>query len=246
MGVPEKLALTLFLIVAAVTLPWAASAALVVGSIAARSLVPALRPVTATRFWKSLLVLSLLVAVMTALNALLIRTGEPVAQLGPFRFFSGGLEFGLVTGFRLLLIACAFLVLFGSTKIQELAHTLNTMGMPSAVATTMLLALHFLDHLPERINQIFIAQESRGAPVRAHFFARVRSFLLLLRPLVLSSIVESVERGTALELRGFHSGLALRPAARLPAQGRRSGLAVAFVVLSILAVIYRVSVWLMP
>ena len=242
MGVREKLAFTLFLIVAAVALPWAASAGLVVATLTARSLVPALRPITRSRFWRGFLVLTLLVAVMTLLNGVLIRSGPPIAQLGPLTIYSGGVEFGLVTGFRLLLIATAFLVLFGSTRIAQLADSLNTMGLPSPVTTTMLLAVHFLDHLPERIRQIFIAQESRGAPVRGHFLSRARSFLLVLRPLVLSSIVESVERGTALELRGFHSGVALRPAGAL--QRRFSALTVVFLVLSLLAALYPILAWL--
>ena len=242
MGVREKLAFTLFLIVGAVALPWQASAGLVVATLAGRSLVAGLRPITPSRFWRAFLVLSLLVAVMTSLNGILIRLGSPIAQLGPLTLYSGGVEFGLVTGFRLLLIATSFLVLFGSTKIAQLADILNTMGLPTPVTTTMLLAVHFLDHLPERIRQIFIAQESRGAPVRGHFLSRVRSFLLLLKPLVLSSMVESVERGTALELRGFHSGVALRSAGG--ASRRLSVLTLVFLALTLLAALYPVIAWL--
>ena len=244
MGVREKLALTLFLIVAAVTLPWTASAALVVGTVAAQSFVPGLRPLAARRFWKGFLVLVLLVSVMTLLNGILIRTGEPLAVIGPFAIFSGGVQFGLATGLRLLLIAAAVSVLFGSTRIAQLADSLNTMGLPSPLATTMLLAVHFLDRLPERISQIFIAQESRGAPVRGHVFARAGSFLLLLRPLVLSSIVESVERGTALELRGFHSGIDLRPAPSGLVRTRPSTTTIVFLVLSLLAALYPLLAWL--
>ena len=247
-GIPEKLAFTLCLAVSAVTLPWEASAILIVALLLGRMLAPPLRPMNSQasrRFWKVFPLLVLLVSFMTAINGALMRSGGLVFDLGPIGFYDAGLQFGLVTGSRLLLIATTFLILFGSTRIADFAEYLNRIGLPSPIATTVLLALHFLDHLPERIQQIFIAQESRGAPVRGSFVARIRCFFMLLSPLVLSSIVESIERGTALELRGFHSGVSLRRAG--PEQGTRSwsAITVAFLALSVLVALYGVWSWLM-
>jgi energy-coupling factor transport system permease protein len=246
-GIPEKLSFTLFLTVAALVFPWMASAGLVVVLLILRALIPDLRPLdaeSASRFRKFFAILVLLVLFMTLLNALLMRSGEPVFDLGFSQLYSDGLQFGLVTGSRLLLIASAFLVLFGSTRIADLAEYLNGIGLPTPIVMTTMLALHFLDHLPGRIQQIFLAQESRGAPLRGSFIARLRSFLLLLRPLVLSSIVESIERGTALELRGYHSGISLRPQSKQSHARPWSVITVLFLVLSLLAFVYRLVSWL--
>ena len=248
-GIPEKLALTLFMIVAAVVLPWTVSMALALALVVARMVVPALRPMdsqAAGRFRKVLSILLLLAIVMTFLNGVFMATGRTVLDLGLVRLSEGGIQFGLATGCRLLLIATAFLVLFGSTTIAAFAEYLNRIGLPSPIVTTLLLALHFLDHLPEKIQQIFIAQESRGASVRGSLLARTRSFFLLLTPLVLSSIVESIDRGTALELRGFHSGASLRSAISAEEYRTWSAVTIVFLALSGLLVIYRVLSWLIP
>lgn len=247
-GIPEKLALTLFLVVAAVTLPWNISALLIAALLSARTLIPALRPLDQTarrRFRKIFFLLLSLVAVMTAVNSVLVKSGEVWAEVAGIRLFEGGLLFGLTTGCRLLLIASAFLVLFGSTSIGAFADYLNHVGIPGPIATTALLSLHFLDHLPERIQQIFIAQESRGAPLRGNLVARIRSFFLLLSPLVLSSIVESIERGMALELRGFHLGISLRTASG-PEHRHWSLITVVLLAFSIILVVYQLALWLIP
>ncbi|HCA81819.1 MAG TPA: hypothetical protein DEP53_18975, partial [Bacteroidetes bacterium] len=92
---------------------------------------------------------------------------------------------------------------FISTPLKELIRFLQQKGLSPSFTLILLLTLHFLDHLPARIHQIFLAQQARGAPVDAGIASRSKALLSLLSPLVLSSIVESIDRGTALELRGF-------------------------------------------
>jgi energy-coupling factor transport system permease protein len=249
LGIPEKLALALLVVTCSLALPWSASAVAVVVLLAARSVISDLRPLdkrSAKRFTTTFCAILLLVAVMISLNGILMRTGDLLASLGPLSVYEGGLLFGLTTGIRLLLIATVFLTVFGSTRIAEFADYLNRVGLPSAIVTTLLLALDFLDRLPGRVQQIFVAQESRGAPLRGNVIARVRSFFLLLSPLVLSSIVESVERGIALELRAFHAGIAPRLDGTRGSDRSLSTLSVVFLVLAALIALYGIISWLTP
>jgi energy-coupling factor transport system permease protein len=100
-----------------------------------------------------------------------------------------------------------------------------------------------MDQLPSRIHQIFLAQQARGAPVDAGVIARTRALFSILSPLVLSSIVESIERGTALELRGFllRSEVAPRSDAR---QFQANWLTVLLLVVSFAILAYSVVQWL--
>jgi energy-coupling factor transport system permease protein len=107
----------------------------------------------------------------------------------------------------------------------------------------LLLTLHFLEQLPARIHQIFLAQQARGAPVDAGMLSRTKALFSILSPLVLSSIVESIDRGTALELRGF---LQTAPTARDPghALSRPDWITQLLVLLACGLVLYRIALWL--
>lgn len=120
-----------------------------------------------------------------------------------FSLYEEGLLFGLRTASRLILLSFSILMFFISTPLTVLIDYLQNKGLPTYFVLMLLLSLHFIDQLPSRIHQIFLAQQARGAPVDAGVFSRTKALLSILSPLVLSSIVESIERGTALELRGF-------------------------------------------
>ena len=159
--------------------------------------------------------------------------------------FKRGLQFGLAVGLRFVALGMALLLFFSSTPIPAIADALHDAGMPFQIVVTLLLTLHFLDQLPVRIDGIFTAQEARGAPVRSHFVARLRSFFSILSPLVLSSIVESIDRGMALELRGFR-GSAETPKGNTRNDRSISVLSVAFLLLSLLTLFWMVTRWFLP
>lgn len=207
-NLPAKLALVVLLWVCAFALPWVYQASLCFLVIVGRFAIPAFKPQSerSSKAFSRFLVYSIAVAFFVLLlNSILIRTGSTYGTILGFALYEEGLLFGLRTASRLLLLTYAVLLFFVSTPLKELIRFLQLKGLSPAFTLILLLTLHFLDHLPERIHQIFLAQQARGAPVDAGIFSRSRALLSLLSPLVLSSIVESIDRGTALELRGFLS-----------------------------------------
>jgi energy-coupling factor transport system permease protein len=204
--ISSKLALVLLVWVCAFTLDWFVNVPLLIVAVGARYLVPAFRPQSARAtkaFDKFLLYSVAILVLLTALNAVLMPGGEVLLTLAGVNFHYEGLMFGIKTAARLLLLSVAILVFFISTPLPEFVRFLQQKGLPAQLVLILLLTLHFLDQLPGRINRVFVAQEARGAPVRAGLLSRAKSLTSILSPLVLSSIVESIERGTALEVRGF-------------------------------------------
>ena len=188
--------------------------------------------------------LVLAASAMVVANGFLFREGDMLPLAGGFSLFAGGLQFGLAVGLRFVALGTALLLFFSSTPIPAIADALHDAGMPFQIVSTLLLTLHFLDQLPVRINQIFTAQEARGAPVRSHVVARIRSFFSILSPLVLSSIVESIDRGMALELRGFRTA---GPGRKSERSGRNiSVLSVVFLVLSLFTLFWMLTRWFLP
>ena len=182
-------------------------------------------------------------ALVVGLNALLIKSGDIVTVFLGFSFYQDGLFFGLKTASRLILLSFSILLFFVSTPLPVFIGYLQKRGLPPSLVLVLLLTLHFLDQLPSKIHQIFLAQQARGAPVDAGALSRAKALLTILSPLVLSSIVESIERGTALELRGFLN----RPPMERQSEemdARLNLFTVTFNLLSLLIIAYSVYRWL--
>ncbi len=203
-SIAAKLSLLLFFWVCAFALEWNLILPLIGILVVARWTIP-FRPVTdrLARAWnKFLLYLLLLFIALMAVNALFIKGGAVLLEFGPLRFHSEGAIFGLATAARVGLLSLATLLMFISTPLKNLVKFLQAWGLSPSIAMVILQALFFVQKLPSRIDQILLAQEARGANVRGNVLARARSLTALLAPLVLSSILESLQRGLALELRG--------------------------------------------
>lgn len=210
--IPSKLSATLFFIICALTLSWQLNAALfvvltIIGTLSQRSPQRRTLQVGHHTFQRFLLTIVAFVLLITILNALLLREGKELQTSIGLTFYSGGLEFGLRTSFRLAVISAALVLFFSYTPLRDFIVYLQQTSVPSALVVILFLSLHFIGQLPERIAQIFTAQEARGAPVRGNLFARTKAFASILSPLVLSSIIETLDRGAALEVRGFRGHL---------------------------------------
>ena len=206
-AIPDKLSFVLLAWTCAFLLPWQNNIPLILLlTILAYTFKP-FNPVTSAsrKYLSRFLVYSIILAlVLVAANGLLLREGTDWFTFGFVNIYSAGLEYGLRVSVRLVLLSLSVLIFFTSTRVQDFAKYLQSVGLPHPLVSIILLTLFFLEQLPHRISQVFTAQEARGAPVRAGVVARSRAFFMILSPLVLSSIVESVERGVALELRGYH------------------------------------------
>lgn len=242
----SKLALVVLLWICAFTLSWVAQASLCVLVIIFRYVVPPLRPQsprTARAFGRFILYSIVVATLVSLLNAALIHGGDVIATLFGISFHQDGLTFGLKTASRLLLLSFSILMFFVSTPLPEFIQFLQERGLPPHLVLILLLTLHFMDQLPSRIHQIFVAQQARGAPVDAGMIARTRALFSILSPLVLSSIVESIERGTALELRGFLLRTEIAPPSETR-QFRANWLTVLLLVVSFAILAYSVGQWL--
>jgi energy-coupling factor transporter transmembrane protein EcfT len=211
--ISSKLSATLFLILCAISLPWQLNAALFVflAAVGVLSRPSPHRKTVRTNprtFQRFLLTMIAFVLLITILNGLFLRGGKEFSTPLGLTFYEDGLTFGLTTSFRLAVISAALVLFFTFTPLREFVAYLQQKSVPSALVVILFLSLHFVGQLPERIAQIFTAQEARGAPVRGNLIARTKAFASILSPLVLSSIIETLDRGAALEARGFSGRLA--------------------------------------
>jgi len=244
-AIPDKLSVVLFAWTCAFLLQPQFNIPVIVLIIVSAFTLRPFKPVSATsrkyfvRFiWYSVLFAFVLVVV----NGLLLREGPIRFSLLFLRFYDTGLQYGFAVSVRLVLLSLSVLLFFVSMHVQDLAKYLESIGLPNSIITIILLTLFFLEQLPRHIAQVFTAQEARGAPVRAGIVPRVRTFFLVLSPLVLSSIVESVERGAALELRGYYA--VLRTSEKDRPDTTLHPWRYVFLLLSAFIIIHSIALWL--
>lgn len=211
--IPSKLSATLFLIICAVTLTWQLNAVLfavltIIGAFSRHTPQRRVHYTNPYTFRGFLITMAVFILLITIVNGLFLREGQELNFSIGLTFYEGGLAFGLRTSFRLAVLSTALVLFFSFTPLRDFLVYLQQTSVPSAFIVILFLSLHFIGQLPERIAQIFTAQEARGAPVRGNLFARSKAFASILSPLVLSSIIETLDRGAALEVRGFRGHLA--------------------------------------
>ena len=240
--VGTKLAAVILLAVCSLTAPWSISAGLILLVLGLELLFPPFRPLSPQAhrlFTRFALFAGLFAFIVVAANGILMK-GETLLQFGMIAISREGILFGLSVAARLILLSLALLAFFVSTPIRVVGEFLKDLGIPETLVSLTLLSLYYVEQLPRRISQIFVAQEARGAPVRANILSRARSLVAVLSPLVLSSLVESIDRGLALALRGFRTRVQ-RSTHRRPFS---SPLAVFFLLASAVLLLRQMALWL--
>lgn len=140
---------------------------------------------------------------------------SPVGQLS-----IDGLEFGLQTSLRLVVITTAAILYILPLSSLDLANRLRSWRLPAGIPIALLLALQVLEHLPGDVRRIQDAQTSRGIMIRGAFLPTLRGLRMLVSPLIFRSLSASVDRAVGFQLRrlylsnfpGTSLPIALRPA----------------------------------
>jgi energy-coupling factor transport system permease protein len=126
-----------------------------------------------------------------------------IVALGPFSLYEEGIAAGLFTAARIFdLISATFLFSF-TTRPADFSEALLQRGLSPRFGYVIQSALQIVPESLEHANRIRDAQQARGLETQGPLSRRVRAYIPLLLPLVLSSLVATQERAMALEVRGF-------------------------------------------
>lgn len=117
---------------------------------------------------------------------------------------ASGLGKGLVMGLRLTTMLAMGLLFLASTRVEEITAGLRRLGVPFMGAFSLTLVFRLMPLFTVSAATVVQAQRCRGLEVRhGHLLARLRSYLPLLVPLVLSSLRTADALAAALEARGL-------------------------------------------
>lgn len=125
---------------------------------------------------------------------------------GPFRFYREGVAYAARISCNVLNMLLAFAVFVLTTKPVELVEDMERAGFSPKIGYVLSSVFQIVPQMGSTMNTIMDAQRSRGLETEGSLITRAKSFLPLISPVVMSSLINTRERAIALEIRGFESG----------------------------------------
>lgn len=104
---------------------------------------------------------------------------------------------------KLLLILPSVFLFVNTTSQEELMPNLIKKKVSPAISYLFLATLNVIPHMKTRMDTIKVAQEARGLVTDGNMIIRIKAFIPILMPLILSSLMDIHSRGITLEVRSF-------------------------------------------
>jgi len=123
-----------------------------------------------------------------------------------YRTYTGAalLEFSLSMSLRFLVLVESFSVFFLTTSPDHLSLALEQTRVPYEFTFAFTTAVRFVPVLAEEAQTIMDAQKARGLELeRGNFLKRIRNYIPILIPLIVSAIRRSLELAEAMESRAW-------------------------------------------
>ena len=125
---------------------------------------------------------------------------------GPLKFYQEGMLYALRISLNVLNMLLAFVVFVLTTRPVELVEDLERIGFSPKIGYVVSSVFQIVPQMSGTMNTIMDAQRSRGLETEGSLLTRAKSFLPLISPVVMSSLINTRERAIALEIRGFEAG----------------------------------------
>jgi len=125
---------------------------------------------------------------------------------GPLKFYREGMLYALRISLNVLNMLLAFAVFVLTTRPAELVEDLERIGFSPKIGYVISSVFQIVPQMSGTMNTIMDAQRSRGLETEGSLLTRAKSFLPLISPVVMSSLINTRERAIALEIRGFEAG----------------------------------------
>ena len=118
--------------------------------------------------------------------------------------FGGTLLYSLAMSFRFLVIVGSFSIFFLTTSPDDLGLALEQSHVPFEFSFAFTTAIRFVPELAKEAQTIVDAQRSRGLELEGgNILKRLRNYMPILIPLIVSAIRRSMELAEAMESRAF-------------------------------------------
>lgn len=131
------------------------------------------------------------------------RNKTALAQIGPLTLGLEGTLYALRIILTVLVFLGSFYIMNKTTAPSKLVAALSSTGMPAKAGYLILSSLNVVPQMQRRMGIIQEAQAARGLSTGGGVISRMKAYVPLLGPVVMSSLSDAQERGMTLETRGF-------------------------------------------
>lgn len=137
----------------------------------------------------------------------LFRAGNETALFGVFglTFYLEGLLFALDIAINVFNIILCFCVLVLTTKPSDMIENFVRRGFSPRFGYVLISLFQLIPQMTDKMATITDAQKSRGMETEGSLVVRMKAFLPLISPVIMSSFIDTKERAIALEVRGFNA-----------------------------------------
>ncbi len=126
-------------------------------------------------------------------------------RIGPLVARREGFDYSLGIVLNVFNIIFAFCVFVLATKPSDMMQSMVRRGISPRLGYVFVSLFQIIPQMTEHTSTITDAQRSRGMQTEGSLGTRVRAFLPLISPVIMSSFTDTRERSIALEVRGFNS-----------------------------------------
>lgn len=156
-----------------------------------------------------------------------------------------GINFGLKMSSRIVAIGFSFVMFFRITDIKDFVFALEKMGVSSKASYIVLSTVEMIPEMKKQSEIIMDAQRSRGIETEGSIANRMKAFLPVLGPLVVSSIANTEERALTLQARGFSVKTKKSSLKTLEKGNRDKIINVVMSLIMVVLIVWRASLWLL-
>ena len=121
-----------------------------------------------------------------------------------YTFLPADIEFSIAVTIRFIVLVASFSVFFLTTSPDHLGLALEQSGVPYEFSFAFTTAVRFVPVLAEEATTIMDAQKARGLELeKGSLMKRIRNYVPVLIPLIVSAIRRSLELAEAMESRAW-------------------------------------------
>ena len=134
-----------------------------------------------------------------------METRTPLFAIGPAVFYKEGVNYAIGILINIVNILMSFCVLILTTKPSAMIENLVRRGFSPRFGYVFISVFQIIPQMTETMSTITDAQRSRGMETEGRLLVRMKAFIPLIAPVIMSSLINTKERALALEVRGFNS-----------------------------------------
>ena len=185
-------------------------------------------------------VMIILFVMSLVLWSLVPRGQTTLLRIGPAPITAESVLYGTTVGLRFNCFVLAAVLFLTCTRIEDFTYGLSRLGVPYVVSFTLSLAFRLTPLFIETGHTIVMAQRARGLDLDSGgLFARLRRYVPIIVPVLVSGLRRADQLAVALESKGFGAGTRRTVLSEYPVTWRDGLLAAVLLLAIVLTFLHR-------